>query len=351
MKKKIIYAVCMMGLVALVATSCKKKEEATTFTGQIECLEDGGAFGDEDNRAYMNPASLVVSWQTGDEIKVYNINESNYRQTLTQIYTVDEGGSSSAHISGDPVGTNSVFYAFYPASMCQTGEYLLEGNYEVFELSDEQELATPGGAWTYCNTSLPMAAKSVNHNTFRFTSIFGIARFRLTARGVGNDTWRIAGLKVVDNQFNLSGQVTLKPHKIDEERLGNIMLSFYNGDELTDIADYSGYVLSHTGDGLGYSAQGGGKSVTYSLLERAAGGLEVSADNNQWVDVLVSLRPGALAYGFKLYVYVYPGSEEKPSSLADCTEVLIEKWNTVNHKFVSEPNKVKTFKKDFTEDF
>lgn len=351
MKKKIIYAVCMMGLVALVATSCKKKEEATTFIGQIECLEDGGTFGDDDNRAYMHPSSLAVYWEVDDEIKVYNINEDDYEQTITQIYTVDQTNMTHSTISGDPVGTNTVFYAFYPAEMCKTGEHLLEGNLEVFELSDEQPLATPGGAWTFCGTSLPMAAKCEDLTAFTFKSVFGFARFRLTAEGSGNDTWRIAGLKVVDNHFNLSGQVTLKPHKIDTKRLGDIMTAFKGGAELTDIYDYNNYVLSHTGDGLGYSAQGGGNYVICSLLERAGGGLEVSALNNQWVDVLVSLRPGALAYGFKLYVYVYPASQQKPTSLTDCTEVLIDKWDTVNRNFVTEPNKVKTFKKDFTEDF
>jgi hypothetical protein len=349
MKKKIIYAVCMMGLIAVVATSCKKKEETATYAAQIECLEDGGVFGVEE-RAYMDPSTFTVYWNTGDEIKVYNIKD-NYLQTITEIYTVDQGNTTSSHVTGASVGTNSVFYAFYPASMCKTGEHLLEGNYEVFELSDEQPLATPGGAWTFCNTSLPMAAKCVDHKTFDFKNIFGVARFRLTASGTDQGgTWRIAGLKVVDNHFHLSGQVTLKPHKLNSDKLTQIMSAFKGGADLNNIGLYNSYVLSHTGDGLGYSAQGGGNYVIYSLLDRPGGGLEVSAANNQSVDILVSLRPGALAYGFKLYVYVYQGLNV-PTSLSDCVEVEIDRWNTENRNFVSEPNKIKTFTRNFTEDF
>ena len=342
MKKKIIYGICMMALVAVVATSCKKNEDtATKFSAEIALLEDG-------DRAYLDPADKKTYWEVDDELKVYNIDEDNYKNSVVQIYTVDNPGTGISPISGGDMGYNTMYYGFYPAEMAK--DSLLAGNYQKFDIPDYQPLLfNPSGSWTVGGTSLPMAATCTQADpVLRFQHIFGVARFKITCKGDVNgeptaDRLRyLKQLVITDNHFNLSGTVTLKPHKINTQKLKDIMAAFKDGAELTAIGDYNNYVLSHTGDGLGYSAVGGGKTITYDFHELNGGkGLQMNSDYDQYANVLVGLRPGALAYGFTVVATVYQeGKGDRDVTILD--------WQNENRAKVIEPNKIKAFTTDIT---
>ena len=346
MKKKIIYGICMMSLVALVATSCKKKEDtAMKFTAEIMAVEDG-----DNDRAYLDPNSKLTYWNAGDELKVYNINENDYRQSITQIYTVNMTVNGISSITGGAMGNADVYYAFYPAEMAE--DSLLEGNYQKFVIPDFQPMVTnPSGSWTVGGTSLPMAATATRQDpTFHFQHIFGVARFKLTCQGdtdpdITDPNARLRYLKqlvITDNHFHLSGTVTLKPHKLNVQKLQDIMTAFKGGQELQDIADYNDYVLSHTGNGLGYSATGGSNTITYDFSNLNGGkGLQMNSDYDQYANVLVGLRPGALAYGFTLTATI--GQDGM-----DDYDVVISNWVEKEDSKVIEPNKIKAFTADIT---
>ena len=75
MKKKIFYGICMLGLVALVATSCKKKEGTTNSFGAthgaLQAVDIDG------ERAYLDPETYLTMWDDGDAIKVFNFEMGN----------------------------------------------------------------------------------------------------------------------------------------------------------------------------------------------------------------------------------------------------------------------------------
>lgn len=353
MKKKILYGICMMTLVALVATSCKKKEETTKVTGEIALLDDG-----DGDRAYLNPVDKYTYWNEGDEIKIYNINDADPSKSSEAVYTVDQGHVTWSTFSplDDAIGSSNLYHAFYPLEMAE--EPLdKEGNYQDFEIPDYQPLVfNRTGAWTVGGTSLPMAATAGRDMKFNFKHIFGVCRFKFccdtdpVANPEDPTADRMRYLKrivVTDNKINLSGTVRLKPHKLDEQKLKDIMAAFKGGEELTDIDEYNTYVLSHTGIGLGYSAIGGGKSITYDFSSLNGGkGLQMQPitdpNNPTYVEVLVGLRPGALADGFVITATV--GQFGK-----DDVDVQVLDWqNPEDRSKVVEPNKIKTFSFNLT---
>ena len=73
MRKKIFYGVCMLGLVALVATSCKKKEETTnSFRATHGVFQ---AVDVEGERAYIDLETYLTIWDEGDQIKPFSLSK------------------------------------------------------------------------------------------------------------------------------------------------------------------------------------------------------------------------------------------------------------------------------------
>jgi hypothetical protein len=343
MKKKIIYGICMMALVAVVATSCKKKEEAVSFTAEIAILQDG-----DGDRMYINPVTYVTKWAGNEQVKIYNINDANPEASVTQVYQVTQAGASSP-IVGSGIGYNSTYYAFCPAEMATAD--LEDGNYQVFEIMDNQPLfvnPTEPGQYlvTVSGTSLPMAATcSYSNPYFPFKHIFGIVRFRFkcdpyTEDGSFPKYRKLESMTIEDPYMNLSGSVKLKPHKINETYLSEIMEAYKAGQEFANIDRYQSYVLSHTGEGLGYSAEGGGHTITYDLTD--LGGIQFRPDV-EYVTVLVGIRPGALAKGFNVSLDIH---EEG----ADPAIRTINLEFPAKRSKVMEPNTVKGYTMDITHD-
>ncbi len=302
MKKKIVYGICMMALVALVATSCKKKEENVSFTAEIGLLQ-----ADDAERAYINPVTLATHWMGDEQVKIYNINESDPSQSVAQVYQLNTGGAGSSLI-GSGIGYNTRYYAFCPAEMAID----FDGIYEKFDIKDNQPLfanpAEPGMYMvTISGTSLPLAATCTYENTvFPFQHIFGIVGFRFKCQPEMIDNVpkfrRLESMTITDPNMFLSGYVTLKPNKINSDYLSEIMTAYKNGADFDEIARYQSYVLSHEGEGLGYSAEGRGHSISYDL--RDAGGIQWNP-NVEYVTVYVAMRPGALAKGFNVSLDVF----------------------------------------------
>ena len=300
MKKKIIYSICMMALVAMVATSCKKEKE-TSFGAEIITLNV-----DNSERAYINPINFSTKWAGNEQVKVYNINEDDWTKSITQIYQVVQSGGSYSDFQGSGIGYNTKYYAFCPAEMAQ--DSLMAGNYQKFDILDYQPLfanPTEPGQYmaTVSGTSLPMAGECTYENpVYQFHHIFGIVGFRIECRPtmVNNvpKFRKLESMVITDPHMYLSGTVTLKPHKINMGYLTQIMEAYKAGQEFANIDRYQSYVLSHTGEGLGYSATGLGHTITYDVSE--SGGIQWNNYNNNTITIYVAMRPGALGKGFNV---------------------------------------------------
>jgi len=332
MKKKILYGICMLGMVALVATSCKKKEETTKSFGATH-----GAFqavNVDDERAYLDPETYLTIWDTEDQFKVFNFENGQYA-----IFQVEDEGQNVGHFvnQGEDIGYASGYYAFYPAEMAK-GDF--DGVYQTFELDPIQYVHSMDEndyTFTLEDISIPQAAYTTYaQNHYYFDIIFGIANFKIKCAPKNNKPRYVQKIVVKDNRFNLCGSVRLKPNKINTGKLNEMLGYLVDGNDAAYAQKWDEYIISHEGDGLGYSAIGGGKELTYDFTSMNEGkGVALNAVDTR--SLMVGLRPGALTYGFTLDIYVY-------DSYDGATKIVnITKYNGEDHRYTMLPAIIKNF--------
>ena len=93
--KKIVRILCLVAMVALVATSCRKKVENTNVTVVLEetaGFEAGPSF--DGSKAYLDPNDYSFRWNDNDEIAFYNLS-SNYTESTCTKLTAVSGSEGS----------------------------------------------------------------------------------------------------------------------------------------------------------------------------------------------------------------------------------------------------------------
>lgn len=290
MKKltKTIGLMCMAALVAFSASSCKKTtEENTEFEVGLSQVK---GFASED-RAYINidNGSGNLTWNSGDQIMVYNL-AVNYTKSVARVFTAVDPceGETTARFKGRSVGARKDigFFYFYPAY--KASGRLQEDNRETFTVSDEQQYDER----LHIDKDALVMACTVNaiSDDFNMDHIFGILNVRLTS----NVDKRVKNIVVTDRVFNLTGTMSLKLPKVDEDKLQTFVNNIYNGDTgyETQFAQYL--------QELGYDPHGDGKTITLNCSK---------CDNNQGVLLgsetkyfFIPIRPGALYKGFDIVV-------------------------------------------------
>lgn len=342
MRKKIIYGVCMLGLVALVATSCKKNEEkANSFSASFGTLEEVSIDGDD--RAYIHIYTVngkeihEARWQAGDQIKIYNCENGN--AGIFQTETEQPANVAYFFNTGPSIGYASEYYAFYPADMVRGG---WDGEYQTFTLAETQHVYPRGSGnsntYTVSGISIPQAAKKAYSDPiYEHKIIFGLAYFLVKCDnaddGDGEPRY-VEKIVVEDNHFNLHGTVTLRPNKIWPDTLSAMMTRLKAGG--VNDPQYKRLWNEYVINELGYSAHGEGRTLTMDYRNSALnGGMGVLLGMQQDQRLPICLRPGAFAYGFTLKIYVRDGENLKI--------IPITKWNGENRNMAAEPGKIKKF--------
>lgn len=346
MRKKIIYGVCMLGLVALVATSCKKNEEkANSFSASFGTLEEVSIDGDD--RAYIHIYTVngkeihETRWQAGDQIKIYNCENGN--AGIFQTETEQPANVAQFFNTGPSIGYASEYYAFYPAGMARTeeGGDGWDGEYQTFTLDPIQFVyprGTTANNYTVSGFSIPQAAKKAYSDPiYEHKIIFGLAYFKVKCDGADNgdgEARYVEKIEVTDNHFNLHGTVTLRPNKIWPDTLSAMMTRLKAGG--VNDPQYKRLWNEYVINELGYSAQGRGRTLVMDYRNPTLnGGKGVQLGIQQDQRLPICLRPGAFAYGFTLTIYVRDGQDVKP--------ITINKWNGENRNMAAEPGKIKNF--------
>ena len=293
-KKRLFVTMCMMGGFALLMSSCKKANESVEVSINLpQCEEEA------DGRAYIDFANGgAFKWNAEDQVAIYNLDAQNGANSERAIYqtTASAAGQATARFSfasGDQLSAKkSGYFVFYPVSKLD-GE-LGEDNYQNFSVSATQQYSKDLNANpTIDLESMAMACTLGSLNgTFTLKHIFGILRLKL--KGEGN----VTRIVVEDSRFNLNGTVGMKLHAVDMDRFTSLQNMYINDDDpyANDnfVAAWNDYK-----EELSYSVAGGneGKTIT---LECPSIGLNGDTETPFYV----GLRPGALKYGFKVYVYI-----------------------------------------------
>lgn len=341
MKKKIIFGVCMLGLVAMMATSCKKNEETTqSFPFQEDPMEMDDM--NNDGRFYYDPSIRNFIWEVTDYIKVYNANTNQTAQ-----YRVTSTTGTTFTMTGPNIGISSTdnAYAFFPYEMAATPfdtadlrQVFKVGNNhneETGEFNNVFQAKNLNGKYTICDAMFPKAAKKGSINGgFYFKNFFGAAKIFIEGRENPNGAnVKIVGLRIEDNAFKLWGTVSLRPFELSNNgdfRLKEIMRAYIHDN--VDFEDNAGWSWV-IGD-LGYCGSNDGDN-TLELVFDEAGQPEIT---NDAVVCYFGLRPGALGKGFKLFVELDNGQE------IECDEYYNFDQNNIFHRnWVVENGKIKDY--------
>ena len=290
---RLFVALFVAGSFAVLMGSCKKNDTVNSMTIGLPQFEE-----ETDGRAYIDITnSNSFKWNANDEVMVYNLAEDG-TQTIKAIYSTNANaeGKKTANFTGEDLGAKKDhFFVFYPVAKITNGTNALDGdNRESFNVPDQQQYTLVNNNPTIDFDGMAMACETQNVSTFTLKHIFGALKVRLT--GSGN----VTSIVVEDNRFNLSGDVSMKLHEVNMDRFTALQAAFVGTDDPDNnqsfMTDWNEYRQQ-----LGFEAQGGGKTMTLNCPN-------VQLGSNETL-FFIGLRPGALKYGFKVYVYTEGNSE------------------------------------------
>lgn len=291
---KLFMAMLVAGSFTLLLGSCKKNENVTKMTIGLPQFEE-----EYDGKAYIDITnSNSFKWNANDEVMVYNLDAEDGTQTTKAVYatTANAEGQKTANFTGDDLGAKKDhFFVFYPCAKIVNGTSSLDkDNRETFSVSDQQEYTLVNGNPTIDHAGMAMACETNNVNSFTLKHIFGALKLRLTGEG------NVTSIVVEDKRFNLSGNVNMKLHEVYMDRFTALQNAFVSASDPYGDASFVSEWNSYK-DQLGFNTQGGGKTITLNCPS-----VQLSASETLF---FVGLRPGALKYGYKIYVYT-EGNEE-----------------------------------------
>ena len=311
---KIAKMMCLVAILALVGTSCKKKEEAAsvkvTFT-ELDVEEEGGA------KSYL--VGKRVEWDATDRFAVFNVANGNTDMEFAK-YRIQ--GAGGATVTLTPDGNPGVdpynqgaFYAFYPYGDARggfQGAVISDPGHvtATFLLPKVQEYRLVGGVPAIPQNSFAAAAKDTQ------TPYLGNVHFNMQAIcGILHLRYYMAyqeGPKVVDS-------ITIYDKYVHTTGLMRVYIDMINPTELSQwVTEFKSHVndpyfiasLNAYKKSIGYyipqPAQNPLLSKTVTL--KCPGGVLVGTNSNKPVDFYVSLRPGAAAAGMTIKVYCSDGS-------------------------------------------
>jgi hypothetical protein len=319
MKKvtRIIGAICMMGLLTFVSTSCKKEKESETT---LNVVVSGFEAEDEGERAYIN-SSYQFMWHESDHVRVYNLaDEANADESVTSIFDkVGNASTSSARFRGPSVGAKKAegYRVFYPVGMVKYNNdedminaTLWNENRQIFEVKKQQQ-------FEYYNTTehphpsrvdgqaMPMAVDMEDlTKEAELKQIFGVAAFLLQKGPEYTGEIVIDSVKVIDNYHNLTGEVSVKLHDVFVDSLRKVSDAFF--EEYQGFTDeYVDKVVTPALNNIGWIPTKTGKEVTLNCCYKHADGeVKGEALGNGETNFAILLRPLALSNGFTLLVYI-----------------------------------------------
>lgn len=303
--KRIFRTLGLIAMVALVATSCKKKEERTSFDinfGEVKGLQAGPDIFE--TKAYVDPQG-VFRWIENDEVMVYNLDEDSDNSECA-IYTADANseGQTRVRFTGPSLGTqNSEGYFIFHGPNKAAGAVKGNDNVETFTVSNTQNYIAK---YNMDPTALAMACttgEAAGHvSNFTVKHVFGLLNVGIGSM-IGNK--QVTSIKVEDAAWNLTGMLDIKLTEVDSERFTSLMnlCESTNGGET-----YLAQLRTYLGE-LEYNAHGERDNfVTLNCGNAAIGAY--------WKYFYISLRPGALYKGFTITIttndntYVVPVQED-----------------------------------------
>lgn len=303
--KRVIRCICMVAIVALAFTSCKKNEQKSTVMIMTQELVDEV----DENRAYMTPGTNQIIFERGDVVMIFNIDEEVPTHSHCAQYEAVQSGN---FVTMQNCGTGEVaedildaYYAFYPGGREHVYTELSQGqNKSKFFVAPTQEYRpnrVPADA-------MYMAAKvdDVEHlsqtenpeSAFFFRNICGVYDLMLFD---ANGPSVVKEISITDNTLNLSGWVELIIPEVDPVE----MQSLFNNYDPSNAAYMQS--LSQYLNRVGYNVSGPdkGNTITLTMPEE---GVQIGTTQATATHFYMILRPLACSNGYTITVTFADGT-------------------------------------------
>lgn len=371
----IIGAVCMMGLLTFVSTSCKKNEGKADMTIQVVIPQaEEESFDGE--RAYLNPQG-VFFWSKNDQVRVYNLAENaNADQSQTSLFHKVGGTNQDAlaYFQGPSVGPKQAlaYRLFYPYNMVEGTEEEIEAKLQEQE-NRQSFVVAKKQYYSFYETeqhmkslidpaAMPMATRIEKLNgPATLEHIFGFLKFAVGANPGENIV--VDSIKLIDNMQHLTGKVTCQISNVvdgdgngqlDVNDVWNEFFNRYHGytpEFVQDVLRPIYQTLSWVPEPTGYEIT---LDCVYQHEDGEVKGVQLRDDDGYNYFTFV-VRPGACWNGFNLIMYVHNNANPTQP-----IEVVIDRWNgnipatpgmvqpddmvgQPNYLWTMAPRKIKTF--------
>jgi hypothetical protein len=293
--KRIIRTFGIIAMVALVATSCKKKEEETIFNmtiGETYGFEAGPSF--DGSKAYFDPNDgFTFKWNQGDPVMVFNLDD-DYTKSEVGMYTANTAAHSSAFspVSNEVGSPKNIGYrVFYNAgNVLNDGGIIHEDNRVAFRVNPTQTYEP--SCWADPNAMVMACTAPVYQShigSFVMEHIFGYLNVAI-ANNSGTEK-KVKEIEVTDSEWNLYGELSLKLGPVVASQFTTLMNECVNNNDAY-LSDLTAYLQT-----LGYNASGAGKKIKMNFKNDS-----FNLTPGQWEYFFISLRPGALYRGFTVKI-------------------------------------------------
>lgn len=295
---KFAKVICMIAVVALAFTSCKKNDaksfKLNATTEQFTEIYDED-FGE---KAYLNSSNRMF-FEVNDRIDVFNLGTSKKLHNVYECTGFDGAGDviwDEYTTAPDGFGTldsDGAYYAFYPQQCVYS--YDLNNYMATFEVKDEQvyredadnNVMVPLNALYMAAKHIPTTG-NLDDAWFEFNNICGI----LSLRFYSPSGKHVTSIVVKDNRFNIVGKITCKLNMIEPNVLTTKLRQY------KDTESYNTELYTYLRETLGYNNTDGGKELTLNCTQNfGAAGVELPKIQSKAKRFLIVMRPLALLKG------------------------------------------------------
>ena len=297
--KKIVTSICMVALVALAFTSCKKNEtsQAVAFNYATEQLVyDDGSF----EKVYLDD-NYKVQFEPNDLVTVFNITDATGTTSNSTLYKVNSNNLLEPYLSPSITNptTPGYYYTFYPGNNVVDVTNLSNENRATFRLDATQTCRVDAdGKPMIPYSALYMAAKdetahSFNQTFFNFKNICGV----LSPRFYSPSGKKVKSIAVTDNAMHLVGDVTLKVHEVDPVEMSRLFTNY--SDDAAYLQELEAYKTL-----VGWSVANAGSTVVLNCVDSEHGlnCVQLGQTADDATRFFIVLRPLALLQGCHIVI-------------------------------------------------
>lgn len=303
---------CLVAMLVVVGTSCKKTETTQAFVGVLEPMEYEEIDAEGSKMYVVNNGAI---FEENDIVMLFNCNSTDYSKSKNAKYyatNIRDDGQTCDFLPYEgnmPTDIEDVFFAYYPGELCYPD--LIHQNRAYFELEPTQTYRKMPGLGAVIAENALYAASSSNmaslsSGTFRFSQIGGALGLKLYNKNGGRT---VKSITVTDNKFNLSGWVSMKVDKINPTAQGALLNEYdtTNTAMMERLHNYMhgiGYDIIYHGTDYNVhpDAYAPSKSITLDCSKADLADRTFGTSKATGAQFYIGVRPLAFRYGLIIRV-------------------------------------------------